>query len=620
MLKSSVLLVTCLALGAVGLASDHADDPAAVWDLTRLYPSREAWLESRENVAASIVQLARYRDTLGEGGERLQGLLDEIGAIRRTLGRMGVYAGGSADVDMRRAEANELTQWQRDLWVELSRATSFMRPEVLQLGEDRVMTYLARTPGLAPYRFYLEEVLRFAPHTLGEEAERVLAGVGAFAGGSRSTYGMLTNADIPWPVVTLSTGEEVTLNAAGYSKHRAAPAREDRRLVFETFWGVYVTYERTFGTTFSAMVNKDLFYARSRNYPDSLTQALAGENVPTAVLNALVSEVNAGLPVLHRHLRLRQRMLGLDDSHYHDIYPDVVTSNRQFPLAEGKRLTLESAAPLGEEYLDLLRGALAGPWLHAYPATGKRSGAYMTGAAYDVHPYVFMNYQDDYDSVMTLAHEWGHGLHTLLANRTQPYPTSRYSIFVAEIAAILNEVLLLEHMLAEAATDDERLFYLGSALDGMRGTFFRQTMFAEFEAEAHARVAEGGTLTGASLTRLYADIVRRYHGHDEGVMTIADAYTREWAYIPHFYNSFYVYQYATSQAAANLFADRILAGEPGAREAYLDLLRAGGSDHAYELVKRAGVDLATPAPYRATMARMERLMDRMEEILTRQGR
>jgi oligoendopeptidase F len=605
---------------SLGLAVAASPLRAAEWDLTLLYPDREAWLEAREEVLQRIGGLEAYRDTLGEGGERLQALLDETAAIRRTLGRMGVYAGGSADVDMRDAAANELTQLQRDLWVRLSRATSFIRPEMLQLGADRISTYLARTPGLEPYRFQLQEVLRFAPHTLGEEAERLLAGVGAFAGASANTYGMLTNADIPWPVVTLSTGEEVTLNAAGYVKHRAAPSREDRRLVFETFWGTYQTYERTFGTTFGAMVQKDLFFARSRHYPDSLTQALAGENLPRAVFDTLVAEVNHGLPVLHRHLRLRQRLLGLEDSQYHDIYPDVVAADRTFPLAEGQRLTYDSAAPLGEEYRALLRVALDGPWLHAYPAPGKRSGAYMTGAAYDVHPYVFMNYQDDYDSVTTLAHEWGHGLHTLLANRSQSYPTARYSIFVAEIAAILPEVLLLEHMLAEAASDDERLYYLGSALDGMRGTFFRQTMFAEFEAAAHARAAAGGTLTGASLTRLYADIIRRYHGHDEGVMTIADAYTREWAYIPHFYNSFYVYQYATSQAAANLFADRILAGEPGAREAYLDLLRAGGSDHPYELVRRAGVDLASPEPYRATLARMSRLMDQMETILDRQGR
>jgi oligoendopeptidase F len=241
----------------------------------------------------------------------------------------------------------------------------------------------------------------------------------------------------------------------------------------------------------------------------------------------------------------------------------------------------------------------------------------MSGGAFDAHPYVLMNYRDDYDSVSTLAHEWGHAVHTMLANEAQPYPVARYSIYTAEIASIVNEILLLEHMLQEAETDDERLYYLGAALEGMRGTYFRQAMFAEFEARAHGIVAEGGAISGRRLTALYGEILKRYHGHDEGVLTIDDAYALEWAYIPHFYNSFYVYQYATSLAAANLFADRILANEAGAVETYLNLLKAGGADDPHQLVLAAGVDLASPAPYQATARRMNAIMDRMEAILAK---
>ncbi|HUI99338.1 MAG TPA: M3 family metallopeptidase, partial [Usitatibacter sp.] len=248
------------------------------------------------------------------------------------------------------------------------------------------------------------------------------------------------------------------------------------------------------------------------------------------------------------------------------------------------------------------------------------AGAHMAGAAYDVHPFLLINYTGNYESVSTIAHEWGHAMHTRLADAAQPYPTSGYPIFIAEIASTLNEALLLDHMLKIAKDDDERLYYLGSALENLRATFFRQAMFAEFERDVHARVDRGESLTGAKLTQIYGELLKRYHGEDQGVMKIDDRYAVEWAYIPHFYYSFYVYQYATSIAASSLFADAILEGEPGARERYLGLLKAGGSDYPYELVKRAGVDLATPAPYQALVARMNRIMDQIEAILAKRGR
>ena len=258
-------------------------------------------------------------------------------------------------------------------------------------------------------------------------------------------------------------------------------------------------------------------------------------------------------------------------------------------------------------------------WMDAYPRPRKLSGAHMAGSAYDVHPYVLMNFNDDYESVTTVAHEWGHAMHTVLANQAQPFTTADYPIFIAEIASTFNEALLLNHMLEIAKTDDERLLYLGSALENLRGTFFRQAMFAEFERDVHARVDKGESLTGEQLTKLYGDILRRYHGDAQGVVKIDDVDAIEWAYIPHFYNAFYVFQYATSIAASSLFADRVIAGEPGARERYLGLLRAGGSGYPYELVRKAGVDLASPAPYRSIAARMDRIMDEIEAIRTRQG-
>jgi oligoendopeptidase F len=276
--------------------------------------------------------------------------------------------------------------------------------------------------------------------------------------------------------------------------------------------------------------------------------------------------------------------------------------------------------PLGAEYAANFAANLNGRYTSVYPQPGKRAGAYMNGAAYDVHPFVLMNYNDDYESVSTMAHEWGHGMHSFLANHAQPYPTSDYSIFIAEIASTLNEALLLENMLKVAQTDEERLYYLGNALEGLRGTFFRQAMFAEFELAIHEVVEKGGSLSGERLSQMYGEILRRYHGDTQGVLKIDDMVTVEWAYIPHFYRDFYVYQYATSIAASQAFVERILHGQPGTVETYLNLLKAGASDHPYDLVKRAGVDLATPEPYRALVARMNRIMDQIEAILAKQGK
>jgi oligoendopeptidase F len=308
-------------------------------------------------------------------------------------------------------------------------------------------------------------------------------------------------------------------------------------------------------------------------------------------------------------------MLGVKDMAYHDIYPPLVKGDFTFPLAQGRQLVLEAVAPLGKDYVQAFASGLNSRWMDTYPRPRKQSGAHMAGYAYDVHPYVLMNYNDDYESVTTLAHEWGHAMHSHLAIRAQPFVTANYETFTAEIASTFNEALLLDRMLKASRTDDERVFYLGNALESLRGTFFRQAMFAEFERKIHAAVDADEPLTGDQLSKTYCDLLMRYHGVAEGVMTIDPAYCVEWAYIPHFYNAFYVYQYATSIAASSLFADRVVKGEPGALDRYLGMLRAGGSNFPYDLVKAAGVDLATPAPYQSLVARMNTIMDQIEAML-----
>ena len=497
---------------------------------------------------------------------------------------------------------------------------AFVDPEVLHAGSERIAQFIAAEPSLAIYRHPLDETLRTAPHTLDDEGEALVAAFGMMGNAGRSSYSILTNADIPWPKVKLSTGEEVTIDPSAYTKYREAPVREDRKRVMDAFFGTFKTYERTIGIDLYSQLKQDAVYARVRKYPDSVTRSLDAHRIPVAVMDTLIAQTDASLPTLYRYFRLRARMLGVSRLHYYDLYPPLVHGDFRFPYAEGRRLMIDAVAPLGKDYVAALSHGLDSRWMDIYPRPRKQSGAHMAGYAYDVHPYVLMNYNDDYESVTTIAHKWGHAMHSYLANRAQPFVTAGYAIFVAEIASTFNEDLLLRQMLKTAKTDDERLFYLGTALEQIRATFYRQAMFAEFERDIHARVDRGEPMSGAAFSKAYCALLKRYHGVDQGVVAIDDSDCVEWAYIPHFYNAFYVYQYATSMAASSMFAKMVEEGQPGARERYLDLLKAGNSDYPYDLVKAAGVDLATPAPYQALVARMNGIMDRIEAILAKRSR
>lgn len=607
------------AFGAADPAAPAAD-PANTWDLKPLYADDAAWLAAKDRVAAAIPKIKTFEGKLGESPARLLEAMSYLQGVRDEFIRLSVYASLVLDENTRNAAALERTQEIGLLGTEFARATSFIDPELLAVGEAKIRGFLDAEPGLQPYRFPLLETLRAAPHTLGAEAEGVLSAASLVTGTPGSLYGILANADMPWPTIKLSDGTEARLDQSGYTRWRASANRADRQAVFEAFWKKVRDYERTFGVALFSQMKTDWFNASARKYPSTLASALDADNIPEAVYRTLLAETNANLPTLHRYFKLRARMLGIDDLRYWDIYPPIVKLDKAFPLTTGKELAITAVAPLGTDYQKLFADSLAGRYTHYYPQPGKRAGAYMSGSVHNAHAYVLMNYNDDYESLSTLTHEWGHGVHSLLANANQPSTTARYSIFTAEIASTQNEVLLLDHMLKVAQSDDERLYYLGSALENMRGTFFRQAMFAEFELAIHEMVEKGGSLSGPKLSQIYGDILRRYHGDAQGVLKIDDLVTVEWAYIPHFYRRFYVYQYATSIAAGTAFADRILAGESGVVDTYLGLLKAGGSDHPYELVKRAGVDLATPAPYRALVARMNSIMDQIEAILAKRQR
>lgn len=613
LLASTALMATTATVSA---QSAGAEDQIR-WDLTDLFETADAWSAERQRLDKEVETLARFKGKMGDDAQSLLEALDAVSALQKDGARMFIYASLGGDEDLRDATGQERVGLARAFFAKFSQVTSYMAPEILAIGKDKVEGFIASEPGLEKHAFNLRDTLQRADHTLGEEAEGVMANSSQVTGGPNRIYSLMANASMPWPKATLSDGEEITLNQAAYSKYRAVQNREDRKLVFDTFWKTWKQYEAVFGQTLDTLVQTHIFATKSRNYASSLDRSVANSNVPSTVYRALVKAANDNLPSMHRYLKLRQRIMGLDDLHYYDIYPETTQLDREFSLDDAKKLTMESLVPFGQEYLDMLKIGFAGNWMHVYPQPGKRSGAYMQGAGYDEHPYVLLNYNKGFEDVSTFSHEWGHAVHTMLAKANNPYETYSYTTFTAELASTTNEVLLQEYMLAKDLSDAERLYYIDRALEAYRGTFFRQTMFAEFEMRIHDMAEAGEALSGAKMTELYLELLKKYHGHDEGVMNIDPAYAIEWAYIPHFYYNFYVYQYATSVSGGTMFAERMLGGDDSARDDYINVLKAGGSKKPYDMLKDAGVDLATSAPYDALIARMNRLMDEAEKIVER---
>jgi oligoendopeptidase F len=602
---------------ALSLSTLAAERPQDRWSLADLYPDVQAWNADVAKTEAQLREFASCRGHLGESAARFRQCLDLEYDLSRRYARLSTYAGELEAEDTGNSASQALNQKAQVLGAQIGEVTSFVNPEVLAIGKARVAAFFHQEAKLAIYRQPIDDILRTAPHTLDAKGEAIVGVFGLSQGNAGSAYRILSNSDMPWPTVKLSTGKEVKLDQAAYTDAREAPNRDDRKMVFDAFFGKWKEFESTMGVTLYGTMKEDTVYTKVRKYPDSLARSLDGNNLPRPVYEALIKSANANLPTLHRYFRLRAKMLGVQEMRYYDIYPPLVKGGREYPIDEGIRMMLEAVKPLGDDYVKAMKKGLDERWMDVYPRPRKLSGAHMAGEAYDVHPLLLINYTNNYESVTTIAHEWGHAMHTYLSNHGQPFATSQYATFVAEIASTLNEALLLDYALKSAKTDDERLLYLGSALEGLRGTFFRQAMFGEFEEKTHALVDKGEALTGAEYTKIYADIVRRYHGD---AVKVDDLYTIEWAYIPHFYNSFYVFQYATSIAASSLLADDIIAGKPGVRERYLKLISSGSSDYPYNLVKAAGVDLATAQPYDAVSKRMNRIMDEIEAILARRAK
>ncbi|MBI5471541.1 MAG: oligoendopeptidase F [Ignavibacteriae bacterium] len=591
------------------------------WNLADIYPNEDAWRDAKLRLTARLSEIESYRGKVAGSPDALYCCLDLVSQLSKEFNRLYCYASMNSDLDTRNATYLGMEQEVGQIGTDLGAKSSFIEPEILKCEQSAIDEFIRRDSRLEVYRHYLHETIRRKAHTGTEGEEKIIADAGLMSDTPNSVYGIFSNADFPFAEIETHDGKKVKLDQAAFALHKSATDRDDRKKVFSAYFGKLNEFHRTFGANLYAEIKKNMFYMRARKYNSCLEHALDGGNIPIAVYTGLIDNVNANLATFHRYLNLRKRLLGVEQLHYYDLYAPLVKDiDLQYSIEEAYKHTLASLSPLGEEYLSVSQTCFNDRWVDVFANEGKRSGAYSNGAVYDVHPYILLNYNAKYDDVSTLAHELGHTMHSYFSNKHQPYPTSHYSIFVAEVASTFNEALLMDYMLKTITDDNIRLSLLGNYLDGVRGTVFRQVQFSEFELKIHELAQKGDALTGERFSELYNDLVKKYYGHDQGVCIVDDEIKVEWAHIPHFYYHFYVYQYATSFTASAALSEQVLAGDKEATQRYMNLLAAGGSDYPIELLKQAGVDMTTPYPFELTMKKMNRVMDEVEEILAKTQR
>ena len=622
MVRRAVVIVALVALviPAAAQRRERASIPDKYkWNLTDIYPSDAAWRAAKDKFEGEISSVRRFKGSLGSSAAALADALERMSDLRKTLYRISTYANLQADQDTRQAEHQGMRQEVTLLASSFGSEVAFIEPEILHIGGDKLRQFASSEPRLASYRFYLDEIVRQAAHTLSESEEKILASAATITAGPSTTSGLLLNAEFPYPTITISDGRTMKVDQQTFTELRQSNNRTDREQAMSAYFRALGNFSQTLGSTLTGSVRASQFYANVRKYESDLAARLDSSNIPVTVYARLIEGVNRNLPTFHRYLKLRKRMLGVDELHYYDLYAPLVGSvNLEYTPEEAHRHIAAAVAPLGHDYVSTINRAFNERWIDLMPNVGKRSGAYATGAAYDVHPYMLINYGGKYYYMSTVAHELGHAMHSFHSNRAQPFHLAGYETFVAEVASQFNEDLLMEHILKQVTDRDARIAVLGNYLETLKATVYRQTQFADFELQMHQLAQQGKPLTGESLAKLYLDITRKYYGHDQGVCVVDDYIAHEWSGVPHFYRSYYVFQYATSFTAATALSEGVLA--PGARgsdatKRYIQFLSAGGSKHPIDLLRDAGVDMTTDQPLELTVRKMNRVMDEIERLL-----
>ncbi len=582
------------------------------WRLEDIFASDEEWEKQFKETKELIPKVKEYEGKLGESADTLYQALKLQDEIGMKLGKLYTYAHMRYDQDTTNSFYQGLNDRASNLYTQVGSALAFMVPEILGIDEDKLKSFLKENEELRLYEKALDEITRQRPHVLSAKEEALLAQASEVASAPSNTFGMLNNADLKFPAVKDENGEEVEVTHGRYIRFLESSDRSVRKEAFEAVYDTYGKFKNTFASTLSGTIKKDNFYAQVRNYETARQAALDSNNIPESVYDNLVGTVNDHLDLLHRYVKLRKKVLGVDELHMYDLYTPLVKEVKmEIPYEEAKKNVIEGLAPLGSEYQDILKEGFENRWIDVEENKGKRSGAYSSGT-YGTNPYILLNWQDNVNNLFTLAHELGHSVHSYYSRKTQPYPYANYSIFVAEVASTTNEALLNDYMLEHTDDKKEKLYLLNHYLEGFRGTVFRQTMFAEFEHKIHQMVQNGEALTPDVLEKEYYELNKKYFGDD---IVIDKEIGLEWARIPHFYYNYYVYQYATGFSAAAALSNQILEEGQPAVDRYLDFLKAGSSDYPIEVLKKAGVDMTSAKPIEEALSVFEEKLTEMEKLL-----
>jgi oligoendopeptidase F len=579
------------------------------WNLQDLYADQSNWDQTYNEVQKKILTAADFQgkiDTV-QSVKDCFALEDEIS---KYVEQLYVYAHMHHDEDTTNPTYQALTQKAKKLSVDASEALSFVTPEILSLPDDKLDAFIADAT-LATYKFTLQEMKREKAHILSKTEEALLAQVGNLSQAPQTIFGMINNADMKFPKIQDENGKEVELTHGSYIQYLESPNREVRSRAFKAVYETYAKQKNTIASTLSANVNKNIFYSRVRKYPSVLEMSLYSDNISKEVYTNLIDTIHESLPLLHRYMKLRKKLLGVDELHMYDLFAPLVDEYKMdITFEEAKKTIKEGLKPLGEDYLSALQTGYDNGWIDIYENEGKRTGAYSWGS-YGTHPYVLLNHKDNLNSMFTLAHEMGHALHSYYSDNELEYRDAQYTIFLAEVASTTNEALLMDYLLKKSNDPKEKMYLLTYYADQFRTTVFRQTMFAEFEKLIHEHAEQGESLTPQVLSDIYYDLSLKYHGPD---MVVDKDIAMEWARIPHFYNSFYVYKYATGFSAATSFSKQILKEGQPAVDRYLGFLKSGGSDYSINILSKAGVDMSSPQPIRDAMSVFGELITQMEQL------
>ena len=586
--------------------------PDDSWDLASLYSSDEAWETAFGKWERQIGKYASFRGSLGDSPAALAKCLKFDSQFDRVGERLGTYAFLKTAEDMADSRYQRMQGRYTHVATQAAEASSFIRPEILDISAARLKTFLAAKV-LSPYRLQLERLIRYKPHTLSRGEEKLLAMQSEMAHAADKMFRQLTDADLKFGTIRDETGHDVELSNATFSLFLHSSDRQVRRNAFHKYYEQFSGHENSLTATLSSSVQKDVYYAKARNHPSALEASLFHDNVPVSVYDNLIAAVRAKLPALYDYFELRRRKMRLKDIHHYDTYVPILSElDSRHTWNQAVDAVVSALAPLGDEYCRVLESGLAGRWCDRYPNQGKRSGAFSSGS-YDGWPYILMNYQPDVlDHVFTLAHEAGHSMHSYYSAKHQPYEYYNYTIFVAEVASTFNEQLLSRYKMERAKTDQERAYLINREIDAIRGTIIRQTMFAEFEKVTHALSEAGEPLTVDCLKTEYGNLLAAYFGPE---FSLDEELKLECLRIPHFYSAFYVYKYATGLSAAIALSERVVAGGKQELNDYLSFLKGGSSKWPLDLLKDAGVDMTSPAPVETALTRFERLVQELDALL-----